>query len=98
MLLAERETAEGLLVSVCDEACLGETYDDGDISLDVTEEFYAAEAREADADSVVEALQRASVANIVGSESVAVAVEAGLVEEDRVMEIADTKHAQLLWI
>ncbi|ERH02836.1 MAG: hypothetical protein J07HN6_00154, partial [Halonotius sp. J07HN6] len=35
MLLRERETPKGLLVSVCDQACLGETYENGDITLEV---------------------------------------------------------------
>jgi|GEM_PF-1782983 Uncharacterized conserved protein len=58
MLLRERDTAKGVLVSVCDEDCLGETYEDGDVSLEVTEEFYAGEtATDADAETVIDALR-----------------------------------------
>ena len=46
MLLRERDTPEGLLVSVCDADCLGETFEDGPVSLDVTEEFYGGEEAE----------------------------------------------------
>ena len=35
MLLNERDTDEGLLVSVCDPDVLGETFEDGDVSLTV---------------------------------------------------------------
>ncbi|MFB6089660.1 MAG: DUF424 domain-containing protein [Halobellus sp.] len=99
MLLRERQTPEGLLVSVCDPECLGETYVEGDVSLDVTEEFYGGEeAAEADADAVVESLTRASVANIVGERAVSVAVEAGIVDEERVLVVDGTHHAQLLWM
>ena len=99
MLLRERETPEGLLVSVCDEACLGETYENGDITLEVEAEFYGGdEAVDAGPDAVVDALQRASVANIVGADSVAVAVDAGLVDEKTVLEVETTKHAQLMWL
>lgn len=99
MLLRERDTAEGLLVSVCDPECLGETYENGELSLDVTESFYGgAEAVEADAEAVVDSLTRASVANLVGEECVGVAVEAGLVDEERVLRVGDTVHAQLLWM
>ena len=96
MLVRERDTPEGLLVAVCDEACLGETYGDGDVSLTVTEEFYG--GSEADADEVVDSLTRASVANLVGEECVTVAIEAGLVDEERVLDLGDTLHAQLLWL
>jgi len=99
MLLRERETPEGLLVSVCDSECLGETYVDEPVRLEVTEEFYGGEAAtEADSNAVVDGLQRADVANIVGEQAVGVAIEAGLVDEDRVLEVDGTLHAQLLWL
>ena len=97
MLLRERQTAEGLLVSVCDAACLGETYEEGEVSLNVTEEFYGgSEAEATDADAVVASLRRASVANIVGERSVSVAIDAGIVDEARVLSIDGTLHAQLV--
>jgi len=89
MLVRERDTPEGLLVAVCDEECLGETYGDDDVSLTVTEEFYGGD--EADADEVVDSLTRAS-------ECVTVAIEAGLVDEERVLDLGDALHAQLLWL
>ena len=99
MLLRERETAEGRLVSVCDPDCLGETYEDGPVTLTVSEEFYGGDdAVEATAEEVIEGLQRAQVANIVGTEAVGVAVEAGLVDEETVLEFEETRHAQLLWL
>ena len=97
MLLRERQTAEGLLVSVCDAACVGETYEEGEVSLDVTEAFYGGDDAEAVGDdAVVESLTRASVANIVGENSVAVAIDAGIVDETRVLSIEGTPHAQLV--
>jgi hypothetical protein len=52
----------------------------------------------ADPEQVVDSLTRASVANIVGEEAVGVAIEAGLVDEDRVLHLDGTQHAQLLWM
>ncbi|MEF8779232.1 MAG: DUF424 domain-containing protein [Haloferacaceae archaeon] len=99
MLLRERETPEGLLVSVCDAECVGETYDNGRARLEVDPDFYAGEAAVgADAAAVVDSLQRAQVANLVGAESVGVAVEAGLVDEETVLEFEGARHAQLLWL
>ena len=99
MLLRERETAEGTLVSVCDVDCLGETYEDGAVTLDVTEEFYGGDdAVAASAEEVVAGLHRAQVANIVGREAVGVAVDAGLVDEETVLDVEGTRHAQLLWL
>lgn len=96
MLVRERDTPEGLLVAVCDEECLGETYGDGDVSLTVTEEFYG--GTEADREEVVDSLRRASVANLVGERCVTAAIEAGLVDEERVLDLDGALHAQLLWL
>jgi hypothetical protein len=96
MLLTERETQEGLLVSVCDADVLGETFERGKVSLTVDESFYAEDAEEADEERVVAALARASVANIVGSRAVSLAVEHGFVDETTVLDLGETLHAQLL--
>jgi hypothetical protein len=99
MLLRERETERGLLVSVCDADLLGRTFENGQVSITVEESFYGGEdAVEADADAVVAGLRRASVANLVGEECVGIAVEAGLVDEATVLEVGETRHAQLLQI
>ena len=94
MIITERETPEGLLVSVCDSDVLGETFEDGAVSLTVTEEFYGGE--EVSTETVIDVLSRATVANIVGTQAVQVAIEAGIVDEANVLQIESTLHAQLL--
>jgi len=96
MILNERETEEGVLVSVCDDGLIGRTFEDGAVSLTVNEEFYGGES--VDAERVVDSLTRCDVANIVGRESVALAVEAGVVEESNVLDVGETRHAQVLWM
>ena len=94
MILNERETDEGLLVSVCDAEVMGETFEDGPVSLTVEESFYGGD--DASESEVVDSLTRCSVANIVGTESVDVAIEHGFVDEANVLDIEDTRHAQML--
>ena len=94
MIVNERETPEGRLVSVCDEGVLGETFENNGVPFTVSEEFYDGER--VDAERVVESLARARVANIVGSQAVALAVEHGFVEEGNVLDLGGTRHAQLL--
>jgi hypothetical protein len=96
MLLVERDTPKGLLVSVCDPDVVGQTFENGQASLTVEAGFYADGAVEADAETVVASLQRASVANLVGTAVVALAVEHGLVDEAEVLEFEGTRHAQFL--
>ena len=94
MIVKERETQKGLLVAVCDEDVLGETFESGEVSLTVTEEFYGGEA--VDESAVVDSLSRANVANIVGRRAVELAVEEGFIDEANVLEVGSTLHAQLL--
>lgn len=94
MILSERPTDRGLLVTVCDRDVLGETFEDGSVSLEVSEEFYGGDLVEAE--QVIDALSRASIANLVGTESVALAIEEGFVDEGRVLEVETTLHAQYL--
>ncbi|WP_115865307.1 DUF424 domain-containing protein [Halorussus litoreus] len=94
MILTERDTDEGLLVAVCDDDVLGETFEDDGVSLTVTEEFYGGES--VDEETVVASLARASVANIVGTEAVELAIEEGFVDEECVLDVASTRHAQYL--
>ncbi|WP_135534982.1 MULTISPECIES: DUF424 domain-containing protein [Halostella] len=94
MIVNERQTDEGLLVAVCDDGVLGETFEEGDISITVSEEFYGGD--EVDEAAVVDSLARATVANIVGREAVELAVDEGFVDEANVLEVETTLHAQLL--
>jgi len=96
MILNDRETDEGLLVSVCDADVMGETFEDGPVSLTVSEEFYGGD--DASESEVVDSLARCSVANIVGTESVDLAVDHGFVDEENVLDVDGTRHAQLLWL
>ena len=94
MILSERQTDQGLLVSVCDTDIMGETFEDGAISLTVDEDFYGGD--EVDESTVVESLARAQVANIVGHRAVDVAVDAGIIDAANVLEVDGTRHAQLV--
>lgn len=94
MIIRERETPEGLLVSLCDDGLIGQTFSNGEVSLEVTESFYGGD--HCTTAEAVDALQRAAVANIVGEESVSVAIEAGVVDEDRVLDVGSVPHAQVL--
>ncbi len=96
LLLSERETQKGRLVAVCDVDLIGETFENGDLSLTVNEEFYGGEP--ADEGAVVESLARCSVANLVGDAAVGLAIEHDFVDEENVLDIDGTPHAQLLWM
>lgn len=86
----EKET----LVAVCDEKYIGRELSDGDIQLKVSKDFYGCE--KATKEEIIEALNNATIANLVGEESVALAVEIGLIETSHIIFICDVPHAQMV--
>lgn len=96
LLITERETPKGRLVSVCDADILGEEFENGEASLTVDPDFYDGEP--AGPQAVVDSLAGCDVANLVGTRAVTLAVEEGFVDETNVLEFDGTRHAQLLWM
>jgi hypothetical protein len=100
IVLTERETQEGLLVSACDADVLGKTFENGEVSLTVEESFYAGDEAETDVpeERVRESLAACTTANLVGTRTVDLAIEAGFVDPENVLDLDGTRHAQLLWL
>jgi hypothetical protein len=83
-----------VMVAVCDEKYLGREFSDGKAQLKVTEKFYG--RTPASCQEVAAALQEATIANLVGEESVACAIGAGIIESSHVIFIASVPHAQMV--
>lgn len=82
------------VIAVCDENLLNKTLTDGKISLTVSEHFYKGEKKTEK--EVIAVLQDASNANLVGKESVAAGIKAGIVSKDNVILIKGVPHAQAI--
>jgi len=82
--------------AVCDSEIVGRTFRDEErgLKLEIKESFYGKE--EVDADNVREMLKKATIANISGERAVRLAVEEGIVDENRVLVIGECPHAQMV--
>ncbi|MEZ3145219.1 DUF424 domain-containing protein [Halobaculum sp. MBLA0143] len=99
VVVTVRETPEGTLVAAADNDCLGETYEDGAVSLTVEESFYAGDgAEELEPEAAVERVRDGDTANLVGEACVEAALAAGVVDESGVLEVDGTLHAQVVWL
>ncbi len=95
MYLRIHQSSAGKVVAVCDEDLLGKVLEEGKTRMDLEmyRDFYAGgKAGEKD---VKAALKAFSSANIVGKESVGVAVSMGLAGKDEVMYIKRTPYIQI---
>lgn len=84
------------MVAVSDEDCIGKEFSEGDLHLKVTKEFYG--VVQADYDEVVSALGQATIANIVGKQSVACAVENGFADVNDIIYIEGVPHVQIICV
>jgi hypothetical protein len=81
------------LVAACDGEVLGKTYREGKLKLEISESFYKDD--EVDEEALVNWLRLATVANLVGERTVAIAVKHGFIDEACIIRIGGIPHAQM---
>lgn len=82
-----------VLVAVSDAGLVGREFREGNMRLAVHESFYGTEP--ADAHDVLRQLAVCTIANLVGVETVMLAIQHGFVNPDNVLDIEGVPHAQL---
>ncbi|MCS7118634.1 MAG: DUF424 family protein [Archaeoglobaceae archaeon] len=85
-----------ILVAVCDSELVGKIFRDENLKLEVKESFYGSE--EFEEKDVVEALKKATIANITGERSVKLAIKLGIIDKERVLWVSNCPHAQMVLI
>jgi uncharacterized protein len=83
-----------VLIGACDENLIGKTFEEGKYQIEVRPEFY-------DGDRVTpeilkEFLKDATIANLVGEETVNCAIEMGLIDSESIIKIKGIPHAQMV--
>ncbi len=84
------------IVAVCDSELLGRTLCDGELHLSVTEEFF--KGLQASEHDVREALQSATIANLVGKRAVNCGIDSGVIDDKCVITIEGVPHAQMIML
>ncbi|MCK9567916.1 DUF424 family protein [Candidatus Pacearchaeota archaeon] len=86
------------VVAICDKEIIGKKFEEGNIQLDVKENFYS--GKELSEKQVIEIMQRMSdedaTFNIIGKKSVAAALKAGIIVEEGIKEIQGIPFALVL--
>ena len=83
-----------LLIGACDEKLIGKKFTDGKFQINVTKEFY--DGKRVDLKTLKKFLRDATIANLVGKETVKCAIEMGLVDPDCIIKIKGVPHAQMV--
>ncbi len=83
-----------VIVALCDSELIGKRLIEGNLRLHVNPRFYRGEL--ARKDTVENAFRLATVANIVGKKSVALALKSGIIKKENVIKVAGVPHAQMV--
>ena len=83
-----------VLIAACDEELLGKTFEEGKLQIEVKKGFY--DGQRINAEQLKKFLLGATIANLVGKETVECAIEAGIVDRECVIKIKGILHAQMV--
>jgi len=85
---------DDIVIGACDEHLLGKKFRDGKFQIDVAKNFYGGER--VDKKKLEQFLLDATIANLVGQETVKLAVDLGLVNPECILKIKGVPHAQIV--
>jgi len=85
---------DDVLVAACDEKLLGKKFEEGKFQIDVTPKFYDGER--VTVEVLKKFLEEATIANLVGRETVGCAIEIGIVDPSCVIKVRGIPHAQMV--
>lgn len=83
------------LVAACDSNLIGKTFREGEVRLHVSS-FYDGDY--VTGEQLLNHLRIATIANLVGKETIKLALEAGLIEKEGIITIQRVPHAQMVLI
>ena len=85
---------DGYIIAICDEEILGKRFEEGERQIHVTENFYKGEL--VSLEEGLQALERATIANIVGERIVTEALKAQIIHKHGIIRIQNIPHAQIV--
>jgi uncharacterized protein len=88
------QQGDDLVIGACDEHLLGKKFRKGKLQIDVAKRFYDGER--IDKKTLKSFLRDATIANLVGNETVTCAIDLGLVNPDCILKIKGVPHAQIV--
>jgi hypothetical protein len=88
------QQGDDIVIGACDEHLLGKKFRNGKLQIDVAKHF--SDGERIDKKTLKKFLLDATIANLVGKETVKCAIELGLVDSDCILKIRGVPHAQIV--
>ena len=93
MYVKIHKSKDRYIVAICDENLIGKEISEGDLNLNITARFYKGE--KFSEEETLEKMKNFLNLNIVGKNSIKLAITAGILEEDSIIKIDGVPHAQV---
>ena len=96
MIIRVHKRGKDTVVAACDEDILDKIFKCGELRIHVSSKFYGNETGEES--DLIMALRSCSSANLVGRETIEIAIRSGFIQREGVIHIGEIPHAQLFKI
>ena len=94
MIIKIHESGEKKIVALCDEELIGNVYEEGELILDLSSNFYKGEKiSEEDAENII---KKSYIINAVGKNCVAFLKKIELINDDEIKEIKNIPFVQVV--
>ncbi len=93
MYVKVHESEARIVVAICDENLIGKKVSEDKKQLDITERFYKGEKK--DKNEVIEIMEKAGNLNLVGKETINIALKNNIIEKEAIITIKNIPHAQI---
>ena len=92
MIYLKRNINQGSeVIAICDADLLGKKFSENNLVLDINERFYKGELLSNE--EIIEILSNARYINLVGKESINLALKSGIIEKENIIKIKNIPHA-----
>ena len=94
IIVGVKKFHEETFIVACDSECLGKTFREGKLKLEVSEEFYR--GNKGTYEDLIKGLAIATMANLVGERTIECATKSGFIGKENVIRIQGIPHAQMI--
>jgi hypothetical protein len=89
-------TGSDTLLAIADFSILGKTYSEGDIEIEVKNDFYFDNV--CNEDEIKKIINKVTIVNAVGKDIIAILIKNKIIDENHVLYINGMPHAQIMTI
>ncbi|MBT3394817.1 DUF424 family protein [archaeon] len=86
-------SGEKEVVAICDEVLIGKKLTQGELELNISESFYKGDKKSVE--EVKEIMLASKNLNLVGEETIALAINLKILDKENIIEVCGVEHAQL---